>query len=335
MPEWFSHIPRLELADPWWLSLLPLLALAVWFRERLRQGKSHAILFPDLERLQAAGFEARWLTRVLPRLLRWSVLVLCVCALAGPRLLFRQSEVEARGIDVVLAIDISESMLRRDFAGKSRLEAAREVARNFVLRRSNDRIGLVVFRGKAYTPCPLTLDHEALAMLVDHLSPSVIQDDGTAIGTAILVAVNRFKASESSRKVLILVTDGENNAGEVDPATAAELAARNGITIYAINAGFKVAEHRSDPGGESDSDPARAEEMLQVVARTTHGGYFRVEDPAGFEKIISTISRQAKSSHTGVVVEHRSGLFFALLRVALVLLLLEVVLSQTRLLRIP
>ena len=334
MPEWLSHIPRLELAEPWWLLLLPLLAVAAWLKERL-QDKSPAILFPGLERLKASGFEARrWLT-VVPQWLRGSAVVFCVLALTGPRLLIRQSEAEARGIDVMLALDISESMLQKDFAGKSRLDAAREVARNFVLRRSNDRMGLVVFRGKGYTQCPLTLDHEVLAMLLDHLSPKVIQDDGTAIGTAILIAVNRLKVSESSNKVIILVTDGENNAGEVGPATAAGLAARNGIRIYAINAGFKTAEGRQDVAGERGGDPLRDEESLQGIARTTGGGYFRVDDPAGFDKTISTIDRQEKSRHAGPVMEHRSGLFFFFLLGAVVLLLLEVMLSNTRLLRVP
>ena len=334
MIEWLSHIPRLELAEPWWLLFLLVLALAAWLRERL-QDKSPAILFPGLERLKASGFEARrWLT-VVPQWLRGSAVVFCVLALTGPRLLIRQSEAEARGIDVMLALDISESMLQKDFAGKSRLDAAREVARNFVLRRSNDRMGLVVFRGKGYTQCPLTLDHEVLAMLLDHLSPKVIQDDGTAIGTAILIAVNRLKASESSHKVIILVTDGENNAGDVSPANAAGLAARNGIRIYAINAGVITTEDRMDLSGESGSHTLRDEESLQGMARTTGGGYFRVDDQAGFDKTISAIDRQEKSRYAGAVIEHRAGLFFFLLLVAVVLLLLEVMLSNTRLLRIP
>ncbi len=334
MPEWLSQIPRFELAEPWWLLLLPVLALAAWLKTRLRD-KSPAILFPGLERLKASGFEVHRLLSVLPQWLRWSALVLCVLALSGPRLLFQQSEAEARGIDVMLVLDISQSMLQKDFAGQSRLDAARQVARNFVLRRSNDRMGLVVFRGKGYTQCPLTLDHEVLAMLLDHLSPKVIQDDGTAIGMAILIAVNRLKVSESSHKVIILVTDGENNTGEVGPSTAAVLAARNGIRIYAINAGFKTAADRLDLSGERSSNRVRDEESLQGIALATGGRYFRVDDQAEFDKTISAIDRQEKSRHAGPVMEHHSGLFFFLLLVAVILLLFEVMLSNTRLLRIP
>ena len=336
MQEWFSHIPRLELAQPWWLLLLLLFALVEWFRERReRHGKTPAILFPALERLRDSGFEARRWLRQLPQWLRWSALVFSVFALTGPHFLFRQSEAESRGIDVMLALDISESMLQKDFGGQSRLDAAREVARSFVLRRTNDRIGLVVFRGKGYTQCPLTLDHEVLAMLLDRLSPAVIQDDGTAIGSAILIAVNRLKASESLHKVIILVTDGENNAGEIGPGTAAGIAFRSGIRIYVINAGFNVAQKSPDLSRESGRYPLTDEASLQGVARKTGGGYFRVEDPAAFDQTIKAIDRLEKKRLAGPIMEHRSGVFIQLLLVAVVLLFLEVVLSNTRLLRIP
>ena len=336
MLDWFTRMPRLELAEPWWLLLLPLLALAAWFRAWLeRAGRAPAILFPALERLKDSGFEApRWLPQ-LPQWLRWCALVLSVLALAGPSLLFRQTEAESKGIDVILALDISESMLQSDFGGKNRLDAAREVARSFVLRRSNDRIGLVVFRGKGYTQCPLTLDHDVLALLLDRLSPGVIQEDGTAIGSAILIAVNRLKVSESLHKVLLLVTDGENNAGEIGPATAAGIAARSGIRIYVIDAGFNVVKAGGDPSGESGIHSQKDEESLQGIARTTGGGYFRVEDPAAFDETIRAIDRLEKKRLAGPVMEHRSGLFFQLLLLVLVLLFLEAVLSNTRLLRIP
>ncbi len=335
MLNWLSHIPRFEFAGPWWLMLLPLLACFAWLKVRREQQGNPGILFPNLERLKVSGFEVpRWL-RLLPQWLRWSALVLSVLAIAEPRFLFRQTEAEARGIDVMLALDISESMMQRDFTGKSRLDAAREVARSFVLRRSNDRIGLVVFRGEGYTQCPLTLDHGVLAMLIDHLSPVVIRDEGTAIGTAILIAANRLKASESSNKAIILVTDGENNAGEVGPATAAGLAANNGIRIYVINTGFKTVEDRLELPTRSGINAATDGESLQSIALTTGGRYFRVDDAAGLDKTIRMIDQQEKSRHSGPVIEQRSELFFALLLVAVVLLLIEVILSHTRLLRIP
>ena len=336
MQEWIARIPSLELAEPWWLMLLPLLALAGWFMERKeRLGKRPAILFPGLERLRESGFAAGRLVRLLPQWLRWSALVLSVIALTGPHLLFRQTEAEAMGIDVMLALDISESMVQKDFAGESRLDAAKDVARSFVLRRASDRIGLVVFRGKGYTQCPLTLDHEVLAMLLDRLTPGVIQDEGTAIGTAILIAVNRLKVSESSHKVIILITDGENNTGEVGPATAAGFAARSGIRIYAINAGFTSSSERMDVTGESSRHTVMDEASLRSIARTTGGGYFAVKDPAGFSETMKSIDRLEKKRFTGTLMEHRSELFTPLLLTVLALLFLEMIVSNIRLLRLP
>ena len=339
MLEWLSSIPRLELAQPWWLLLLLPLIIIVRLKARRERQGGPAIFFPDIERLKNSGFAAPQWVRLLPHRLRWLVLLLMVVALAEPRLLFHQSEAEAQGIDVVLALDISESMQQRDVAGQSRLDAAREVARTFVLRRTSDRIGLVVFRGEGYTQCPLTLDHNVLALLLDHLSPTVINDDGTAIGSAILIALNRLKAAESLRKVIILITDGENNAGEVGPATAATLAAREGVRIYTINAGFKTVDDQSelavDIGNSAQNSSANTAESLQHVAEMTGGDYFKVDDAAALEKSIRTIDQQEKRHHAGVVMEQRSGLFFTIVLVALVLLLLDVVLSNTRLLRIP
>ncbi len=339
MLEWFSSIPRLELAQPWWLLLLlPFIIIVRLRAHRERQGVP-ALFFPDLERLKNSGFEAPQWARLLPQRLRRLVLLFMVVALTEPRFLFRQSEAEAQGIDVVLALDISESMQQRAVSGQSRLDAAREVARTFVLRRNSDRIGLVVFRGEGYTQCPLTLDHNVLALLLDHLSPTVINDDGTAIGSAILIAVNRLKAAESLRKVIILITDGENNAGEVSPSTAATLAAREGVRIYAINAGFKTVDDQSEStveiGNSMLNTVPNTVESLQHIAEMTGGDYFKVEDAAALEKSIRTIDQQEKNRHSGVVMEQRSGLFATIVLAALVLLLLEAVLSNTRLLRIP
>jgi len=181
----------------------------------------------------------------------------------------------------------------------------------------------------------LTLDHDVLAMLLDHLTPGVIQDEGTAIGTAILIAVNRLKASESSHKVIILVTDGENNAGEVAPATAAGLAVQSGIRIYAINAGFKTSGYRMDLPSEKGVNSELAEESLHGIARITGGQYFGVKDPAAFDETMRAIDRLEKKRLTGSVMERRSELFTRLLVVVATLLFLEIMLSNTRLLRIP
>lgn len=336
MQELFTHIPRLEIGQPLWLLLLPLLGLAFLFQLwREKRGNSPVMQFPGLEKLRDAGFGADRALLLIPRWLRWGALVLFVLALSAPRFLVIETEAESKGIDVILALDVSESMLQKDFSGESRLDAARKVARSFVLRRTNDRIGLVVFRGRGYTQCPLTLDHEVLAMLIDRLSPEMIQDEGTAIGTAILISLNRLKVSESAQKVIILITDGENNTGEVWPSTAAELAMRNGIRIYAVNTAFAVTGDRSGPTGQGESHRALDDETLRAIARMTGGGYYRAEDPSAMQKTVTAIGRLEKKRLSGHVREHRTSLFFHLVFAAIVLLLLDVLLSNTRLLRIP
>lgn len=336
MQEWLSQIPRIELQEPRWFLLLPLMGIAFLFlRWREKRGRYPVMQFPGLEKLRDAGFGASRSVIMIPRWLRWGALVLFVVALSGPHIMVRQTEAEAKGIDVVLALDVSESMMQKDFAGESRLDAAKKVARSFVLRRTNDRIGLVVFRGRGYTQCPLTLDHEVLAMLIDRLSPDLIQDDGTAIGTAILISLNRLKASESPHKIIILITDGENNTGEVWPSTAAELALHNGIHIYAVNAAFTVAGEHAGPTGQGESHKALDDETLKAISRTTGGGYYRVEDPAAMQKTVAAIDRLEKKRFSGHIQEHRSSMFFQLVFAAVVLLLLDVLLTNTRLLRIP
>ncbi|NTU96265.1 MAG: VWA domain-containing protein [Chlorobiaceae bacterium] len=336
MQELFPLIPRIEFGEPSWFLLLPLMGAAfLYLRWREKRGRYPVMQFPGLEKLRDAGFGASRVVKTLPRWLRWGSLVLFVVALSGPRIMVRQTEAEAKGIDVILAFDVSESMLQKDFAGESRLDAAKKVARSFVMRRTNDRIGLVVFRGKGYTQCPLTLDHDVLAMLVDRLSPDLIQDDGTAIGTAILISLNRLKASESRHKVIILLTDGENNAGEIWPSTAAGLAVRDGIRIYAVNTALAIAGEHAGPTGQGESHKALDDETLRAIARMTGGGYYRVEDPSAMQKTVEAIDKLEKKRLSGHIEEHRSGLFFQIVFLSLVLLLLDVLLSNTRLLRIP
>ncbi|NTV99127.1 MAG: VWA domain-containing protein [Chlorobiaceae bacterium] len=336
MQEWLAHIPRIELEEPRWLLLLPLMGMAFLFlRWRERRGSYPVMQFPGLEKLRDAGFGASRAVKTIPRWLRRGSLVLFVFALSGPRIMVPETEAEARGIDVMLALDVSESMMQKDFAGESRLDAAKKVARSFVLGRTNDRIGLVVFRGRGYTQCPLTLDHEVLAMLIDRLSPELIQDDGTAIGTAILISLNRLKASESRHKIIILITDGENNTGEVWPSTAAELALHSGIRIYTVNAAFAVAGEHSGPTGQGEGHKTLDDETLKAISRVTGGGYYRVEDPSAMKKTVEAIGMLEKKRFSEHIEEHRSNLFYQLVFFSLVLLLIDVLLSNTRLLRIP
>lgn len=324
MPEWLFHISRFGIEEPLWLLLLPLLAMAAWWRcLRERQGMRAALLFPDVDRLREDGFEAPLIVRQATSWLRWGALVLAVFAMIRPYIVFEESIAESRGIDLVLVLDISESMLQEDAGGKSRLGAVKEVAREFIARRSNDRIGIVVFRGSGYTLCPLTLDHRVAGMLLDTLTPEAIRDEGTAVGSAILIAVNRLKVSQSSGKVIILLTDGASNAGGIDPMTAAGIAAGQGITIHTVGAGSR-----------KDGFSGLHEEELRQVAGSSGGRYFIAGDVASLSESLRLIDRLEKSRMASPLAGRKSELFLYLLAPAVVMLLGEAVLANTRLLRI-
>ncbi|MBV5319532.1 MAG: VWA domain-containing protein [Chlorobium phaeobacteroides] len=340
MQEWFTDIPRLEFAEPLWFLLLPVLVFAFWFYLwRERTGRCVAIVFPGESRLREQGFEASFFLGRLPFFLRAAVLLLSVFAMAQPRIVQRQTVAETRGIDLLLVLDVSRSMHQQDFNGQSRLEAVKGVGKQFVLSRSADRIGLVVFSGKGYTPCPLTLDHLTLGTVLDNISSEVIQEEGTAIGTAILIAVNRLRASESRQKAIILLTDGQNNAGDIDPLTAAGFALQDGIKIYTIAATAQdarpfVRSAESLPAGGALSG-LPAEDVLVSISRLTQGRSFRVGDKAGLAETFDDIDRLEKSSLRSPVSQRKFVLFDLLLLSALCLLVLELVMTSTRLIRIP
>ncbi|MBM3162852.1 MAG: VWA domain-containing protein [Chlorobi bacterium] len=325
MQDWLSHIPRPGMEEPFWLLLFPVLVLAILLLHlRRKKGRLAALMFPDIDRLRSDGFEAQPVQRNLTDWLRWSALALCVLAMTRPYFVEEATVARSRGIDIVLALDISESMLQRDADGRSRLDALRDVAREFVEGHENDRIGVVVFKAQGYTLCPLTLDHRVASALIESVTSEVIRDEGTAVGTAILVALNRLKASESAQKIVILFSDGASNAGEIDPLTAASLAARQGIRIYTVGAG-------SGSDGPSDLH----EEELRRVAESTGGRYFRSGGKASLAGTFRSIDHLEKSPLSSPVTRRKSALFLQFLVPAVVLLLLEIMVSNTRLLRIP
>ncbi|MCF8216560.1 MAG: VWA domain-containing protein [Chlorobium sp.] len=325
MQEWFSHIPGIAFEEPGLLLLLPALLLSAWLlRRRDRQGQSAALLFPGVDRLRDEGFEAPLFARMVVRWLRWSGMTLVIIAMARPFLVFEESVAESRGIDVVLVLDISESMLQEDVGRISRLAAVKKVAREFIARRGNDRIGIVVFRGNGYTLCPLTLDHRIAGRLLDTVTPEAVRDEGTAVGSAILIAVNRLKASQSAGKVMILLTDGASNAGGIEPLTAAGIAAGQGITIHTVGAGTRK-------GGLSGLH----ETELRQIAGASGGRYFLADGMTSLSDSFREIDRLEKSRITSPVARRKSELFLCLLVPAVVMLLGEAVLANTRLVRIP
>ncbi len=275
--------------------------------------------------------------------LRVLVIILLVFALARPQSGKAHSKVTTEGIDIILALDVSGSMLAEDFQLKNkrrnRLYVSKEVVKDFIEWRENDRIGMVVFAGQAYTQCPLTLDYDVLLQFLEKVEIGMVED-GTAIGSAIGVCVNRLKSSKAKSKVVILLTDGRNNAGGIDPLTAAELAKTFGMKIYTVGAGtkglapypvknlFGLKTYRSI---QIDID----EEGLTEIAKITGGKYFRATDTASLKEVYRQIDSLEKTEMEEAKYTEYSELFTYLLIPALGILLFEVVLANTRFRRIP
>jgi len=262
-----------------------------------------------------------------------------ILALARPQAGQKEEEIITEGIDIMLTLDTSGSMRAEDFKPKNRLGAAKEVLEEFIKSRRNDRIGLVVFSRYSFTQCPLTLDYGVLLGLLEKIDIGIIED-GTAIGTAITNAVNRLRDSTVKSKIIILLTDGINNAGKIDPLTAAKLAKAIGIKIYTIGAG--------KPGGALypvedpifgkryvKMDTEIDEVLLKKIANETGGLYFRANDENGLREIYKTIGKLEKTKiETREYANYQELAEFFILP-GLILLMLEIILANTVLRKIP
>lgn len=329
----------MRLAHPWLLLLLLLVLPFILYRERRRRAAVEAALaVPDSAALRAAPPSLRSrLVRLLPHL-ELAALLLTVVILARPQSGVREREVLSEGIDIMLALDVSGSMKAEDFK-PNRLAAAKEVAKEFIRGRTGDRIGLVVFASDSYTQCPLTLDYGVLVDLIDQVDFGIITD-GTAIGMGIANAANRLKESKAKSKVVILLTDGVNNAGRIDPLTAARLAAALGVRVYTVGAGVEgeAPYPVEDPvfGRRTMMVPSTIdEEILRSIAQATGGEFFRAKDNGTLKAIYDRISKMETTK-----IETREYLRYdelgpVMLLPALALLLLVLLLESTMLLKVP
>ncbi len=332
MNSLFTILSGIRFDNPFWLLLLPLaVGGSVAYRLFWRKNRP-GVLFPSVSALRNAGFSAVSLFSKIPEWLHWMVVSLIVLALSGPRAPFPPSTRDTVGIDIMIALDVSASMNTPDFGGKSRFEGARDAAMRFIDNRPADRIGLVVFSGGSFTRCPLTIDHNVLERLAETLTPGFFDEPGTAIGTAILTATNRLRAASSREKVLLLITDGENNAGEVSPETAARMAANYGIRIYTVFAGKQAGMFESDKKPDL-SQKGRRE--LETVSRISGGRMFTAGDLFGLMKSFRDIDRLEKSRLKGRMPGRTMELYPWLLMAAVLLLCTEQALSATRFIRIP
>lgn len=275
----------------------------------------------------------------LPLFLRYISIVLMICALARPQKVEAEREFETHGIDIVLSMDISGSMLAEDFKPVNRIAVAKEEAKKFIKSRQNDRIGLVVFARKGYTQCPLTLDYQVLEKLIDDVEIGLIKD-GTAIGLGIGTAVNRLRDSKAKSKVIILLTDGENNAGNLDPITAAELARSFGIKIYSIciGKGGLVPFPIEDPifGKRYVQAEVKIDaKTLKRISDITDGVFFQAGNTEDLQRAYKRINELETSEVKVKEYSSYQELYHCFLTPGAILFLLGIVLSKTVFLKLP
>jgi Ca-activated chloride channel family protein len=336
---WAALLSRLRFADPWYLLLLlaiPLIfARRSWAEKKFRRG----LVFPQLGLVKQLS--RSWTVRLRSKLLLFRLvgLALLIVAFARPQLGSAEEDILTEGVDIMLALDVSGSMAAEDFRPRNRITVAKQVMEEFIKGRRTDRIGLIIFAARSFTKCPLTIDYDVLLKQVEDIQLGTIED-GTAIGSGLANAVNRLRASKAKSRVIILLTDGVNNSGEIDPLTAAELARSLEFKVYTVGVG------REGVAPFPVNDPVFGrryvevqvqidEESLQKIASLTGGQYFRAVDRDSLEKIFRTIDSLEKSKISVKSYTHYNEVFGYFLWPGLALVLLESLLSYSRLSKLP
>ena len=330
---------KVELKTPWALLLLLAIPLAYWVLLLLRRRRTPALMHTSIglmSRLRSGLVARLW---SLPGVLRVVALALIVLALARPQTRDRGSRVEVEGIDILLALDLSNSMEATDLI-PNRLEAAKKVVDAFIARRRSDRIGLVVFGKDAYTHCPLTLDYSVLRTMLGEIKLGLIDGSATAIGNALGVSLARLRKSDAKSRVVILLTDGDNNAGNVTPHQAARYARTMGVKVFTILMGPREGDVMAgrDPFGR----PIRVRrtypvnpKLLQKIAGQTGGKAYRATDRKALEQNFESILQELEKSTRKDVAAVFTDAFRPFVALALVLLLLELGLAMTRFREFP
>jgi len=322
-------------ATPWMFLLLGPAMASIWMLIRRRSTRDARLSLPAAGELGAVGHSG-WvrMAGILPWV-RGLALILIVFALARPQSGSSTETVTTHGVDIVIAMDVSYSMLAEDFKPLNRLEVARATVAEFINGRPTDRIGLVVFGSLAATRGPLTLDHDMLLQLLQEVRVGSPERSATAMGMGLATAVNRLRHSDARSRVAVLMTDGLNNAGEIGPRAAAEAARALGIRVYTVGIGTEGPVQIPVDGVIREVRMDLDEELLQDVAAATDGRYFRVTDADGMQETFEVIDALEKSRIESTVRVQYAELFPGFIGLGAVLLFLEWLLANTRLRRIP
>ncbi len=327
----FFEYPRLL-----WLEVIPLLLVLHYLYLELRERNPHMRVSTIVPWMKT-GKGLMNMVRHFPFLLRTLALVMIILAIARPRSSEQMDRVDTEGIDIMLAMDVSTSMLARDFT-PDRISAAKDIAIEFISQRPYDRMGIAVFAGESYTQCPLTTDRATLINLMKEISTDLIED-GTAIGNGLATAVARLKDSDAKSRVIILLTDGVNNRGEITPQMAAEIAKTYGIRVYTIGVGANgMAPYPVMTPWGVDIQKVQVEideDLLSEIATSTGGRYFRATDNTKLMEIYNEINRMEKARITVDSFPVYKELFPGYALVALVALLLEMILKLFVIRRLP
>jgi len=331
--DYFDHI---TFGQPLFFALFALIPFLVYWHAG--KGKSQ-VAAAGLSTTRGLQRLRSWRNtfRNVPFILRLAALCCIIIALARPQVQYEEQQSEGEGVDIILCIDVSGSMTAQDFT-PNRMEAAKKVAENFVNSRPNDRIGLVIFSGESFTQCPLTTDHAVLINQISQIRNGLLQD-GTSIGSGLATSVDRLRDSKAKSKVVILLTDGINNGGLIDPATAKEIAKTFRVRVYTIGVGTDgyAPTPVSTPAGivMQNEKVAIDEKLLRNIADETGGKYFRATDNESLASIYASIDSLEKSK-VEITTYHRfTEKFYPLIFAAMGLLFLELVLRFTILRKFP
>lgn len=327
-------------ANPEYLALLILIPIIGYYLWRRRSRMSGQLKYSTLKHIRKAPASLRGRLKQFMFILRLGIIALVILGLARPQSGSKQEQIITEGIDIMMVVDVSSSMLAEDFKPKNRLEAVKNVAEDFIQGRKNDPIGMVVFAGEAFTQSPLTLDYGVLTQILETLEVAPQEWDGTAIGNGLATAVSRIKDSKAKSKVIILLTDGVNNAGEIDPITAAQVAHTFDIRVYTIGAGTRgtalyPVEHPIFGTQYRRMRVEIDEDLLKRIADITGGRYFRATDTEKLRKIYREIGELEKTKIEVKEFTKYTELFVNYVGLALVLLLLEIILNNTYLKKLP
>ncbi len=336
MFNYFSDIQFAEKHWFWLLLVLPL--LIIWYIWRLKkyEGEFHFSSFSNLSGIKGST-RANWRHSLL--VFRLGALALLITALARPQSRSSWKDSKTEGIDIVVSMDCSYSMLAKDFK-PNRIEVAKEVLLDFIDARPNDRLGLVVFGGEAFTQCPLTTDHKVVKNMVPPIKAGMV-DQGTAIGSGLATAVARVKDSKAKSKVVILISDGVNNMGEVAPLTAGDIAKTYNVRVYTIGVGTKgkaLMPVTQLPGGQMEYDYVDVEideAVMTQISNMTGGKYFRATNKDALVNIYREIDRMEKTIISEQSFSNKAERFFPLVLIAAILLLVEFILRKTLFKSIP